>query len=140
MSEYRRYRRQPRQSTKALTAKIAMLASVATLAIGGLIAAQMAAGSDPSLGPKAASRANKSLDLQILERLLQRLSVRFKRLLLGFGRLLLRLERLLVLSAPGDQQHFLRRVTEQEEAIRGIGVAPISRCAARGGGAAEASP
>ena len=59
MSEYRSYRRQPRQSTKALTAKIAMLASVATLAIGGLIAAQMAAGSDPSLGPKAASRANK---------------------------------------------------------------------------------
>jgi hypothetical protein len=48
------------QSTKALTAKLAMLAVIATLAIGGLIAAQMAAGSDPSLGPKAADRANKT--------------------------------------------------------------------------------
>jgi hypothetical protein len=37
-----------------------MLAIVATLAIGGLIAAQMAAGSDPSLGPKAASRASRA--------------------------------------------------------------------------------
>ena len=37
-----------------------MLAIVATLAIGGLIAAQMAAGSDPSLGPKAANRATKA--------------------------------------------------------------------------------
>ena len=52
--------RAPRQSTKALTAKVAMLAVVATLAIGGLIAAQMAAGSDPALGPKAADRANKA--------------------------------------------------------------------------------
>ena len=52
--------RRLRQSTKALTAKLALLAVVATLAIGGLIAAQMAAGSDPSLGPKAADRANKA--------------------------------------------------------------------------------
>jgi hypothetical protein len=37
-----------------------LLAVIATLAIGGLIAAQMAAGSDPSLGPKAADRASKA--------------------------------------------------------------------------------
>jgi hypothetical protein len=60
MSEYRRYRRPPRQSTKALTAKLALFAIVATLAIGGLIAAQMAAGNDPALGPKAASRTKKA--------------------------------------------------------------------------------
>ncbi|HYU15711.1 MAG TPA: hypothetical protein VEL05_06560 [Candidatus Acidoferrum sp.] len=42
-----------------MTAKLAMLATVATLAIGGLIAAQMAAGQDPALGPKASARAKK---------------------------------------------------------------------------------
>ena len=52
--------RRPLPSTKSLTAKVAMLAVVATLAIGGLIAAQMAAGNDPSLGPKAAARASKA--------------------------------------------------------------------------------
>jgi hypothetical protein len=52
--------RRPLQSTGALTAKMALLAVIATLAIGGLIAAQMAAGSDPSLGPKAAARASKA--------------------------------------------------------------------------------
>jgi hypothetical protein len=43
-----------------LTAKLALLAVIATLAIGGLIAAQMAAGNDPALGPKAADPAGKS--------------------------------------------------------------------------------
>lgn len=51
--------RRPSQSTRALTAKVAMLAVIATLAIGGLIAAQMATGSDPALGPKAADRSHK---------------------------------------------------------------------------------
>jgi hypothetical protein len=57
MPEYRRYRRPARQSTKALTMRLALLAVVATLVIGGLIAAQMAAGNDPALGPKAVARA-----------------------------------------------------------------------------------
>ncbi len=57
----RRYStRRPVQSTKALTVKLATLGVVGTLAIGGLIAAQMAAGKDPSLGPKAAARAKKA--------------------------------------------------------------------------------
>jgi len=62
MSEYRRYRRPVRQSTRAMTAKLAALAIVATLVIGGLIAAQMAAGNDPALGPKAvaSTKTNKS--------------------------------------------------------------------------------
>jgi hypothetical protein len=60
MSGYRRYRRPARQSTKALTMKLALLAVVATLVIGGLIAAQMAAGNDPALGPKAVARAKKA--------------------------------------------------------------------------------
>ena len=70
MAEYRRdpryvprYRRYPsplRQTTSALTMKIVLLAVVATIAIGGLIAVQMAAGSDPALGPKAAARAKKA--------------------------------------------------------------------------------
>ena len=60
MSQYRRYRRPaPRQSTGALTTKLALLAVVGTLLIGGLIAAQMAAGNDPALGPKAIARAKK---------------------------------------------------------------------------------
>jgi hypothetical protein len=50
----------PIQSTKALTAKLAVLAIAATILIGGLIAAQMAAGNDPALGPKAAARAKKA--------------------------------------------------------------------------------
>ena len=50
----------PLQSTKALTAKLAILAVVPTLAIGGLIAAQMASGKDPALGPKLAKHAKKS--------------------------------------------------------------------------------
>ena len=60
MSGYRRYRRRARQSTSALTAKFTVLAIVATLLIGGLIAAQMATGDDPALGPKASARAKKS--------------------------------------------------------------------------------
>jgi hypothetical protein len=59
MSQYRRYRRGARQSTRALTAKFTALAIAATLAIGGLIASQMAAGDDPALGPKAAAKAKK---------------------------------------------------------------------------------
>jgi hypothetical protein len=53
MAEYRRYRRRPRSSTRAMTAKLVALAAAGTLAIGGLIAAEMAAGDDPALGPKA---------------------------------------------------------------------------------------
>ena len=60
MAHYRRYRRRARQSTRALTAKFTILAIVATLAIGGLIAAQMATGDDPALGPKAAAKAKKT--------------------------------------------------------------------------------
>jgi hypothetical protein len=50
----------PVQSTKALTTKLAMLSVAATILIGGLIAAQMAAGNDPALGPKAVARAKKA--------------------------------------------------------------------------------
>lgn len=60
MAQYRSYRRPPRQSTKALTVKLALLAVIGTLLIGGLIAAQMAAGNDPALGPKAVARAKKA--------------------------------------------------------------------------------
>jgi hypothetical protein len=60
MAEYRTYRRRPRQSTKALTAKLVALATAATLGIGGFIAAEMAAGDDPALGPKAAAQAKKT--------------------------------------------------------------------------------
>lgn len=58
----RRYRSTPRQpSTKALTARFAVLATIATLAIGGLLAAQMASRNDPALGPKARDQlASKS--------------------------------------------------------------------------------
>jgi uncharacterized membrane protein YgcG len=60
MTTYRRYRRPPlRQSTKSLTFKLTLLAVIATLAIGGLIATQMAAGNDPALGPKLAAKAKK---------------------------------------------------------------------------------
>jgi hypothetical protein len=59
MSGYRRYRRGARQSTRALTAKFTALAVVATLIIGGLLAAQMAGGNDPALGPKATTAAKK---------------------------------------------------------------------------------
>ena len=60
-AQRRRYTtHRPLQSTKALTAKLAILAVVPTLAIGGLIAAQMASGKDPALGPKAAKRAKKT--------------------------------------------------------------------------------
>ena len=55
-----RYARGPIQSTKALTLKLTMLAVVCSLMIGGLIATQMAAGSDPALGPKAAARAKQA--------------------------------------------------------------------------------
>ncbi len=59
--QQRRYStRRPVQSTKALTVKLATLGVVATLGVGGLIAAQMAAGKDPSLGPKASTRAKKT--------------------------------------------------------------------------------
>jgi hypothetical protein len=59
MAPYRRYRR-PLPSTKALTAKIVALAVAATLAIGGFLAVEMAAGDDPALGPKAVAQAKKS--------------------------------------------------------------------------------
>jgi hypothetical protein len=56
------YRRSigPRQSTRAVTAKLLVFAVVATLAIGLLIASQMASGNDPALGPKAVAQAKKS--------------------------------------------------------------------------------
>jgi hypothetical protein len=57
---YRRYPSPLRQSTSALTVKIVLVSVVATLVIGGMIAVQMAAGSDPALGPKAAARAKKA--------------------------------------------------------------------------------
>jgi hypothetical protein len=60
MAEYRSYRRRPRKSTRALTARLTALAVVATLIIGGLLAAQMAAGNDPALGPKATAGTKKS--------------------------------------------------------------------------------
>jgi|tagenome__1003787_1003787.scaffolds.fasta_scaffold20371770_1 hypothetical protein len=60
MAEYRRYRRRARQSTKVLMAKFTALAVAATLIIGGLLAAQMANGNDPALGPKATASAKKS--------------------------------------------------------------------------------
>jgi hypothetical protein len=60
-AQARRYTtNRPLQSTKSMTAKLAILGVVATLGIGGLIAAQMAAGRDPSLGPKAANRVKKT--------------------------------------------------------------------------------
>lgn len=60
-AQRRRYTtHRPVQSTKALTAKLAILAVVPTLAIGGLIAAQMASGKDPALGPKLAKHAKKN--------------------------------------------------------------------------------
>jgi hypothetical protein len=58
-SQRSRYSRGPQQSTKALTTKLVMLAVVGSLLIGGLIAAQMASGNDPALGPKAVARAKK---------------------------------------------------------------------------------
>ena len=60
MAEYRRYPSPLRQTTSALTVKIALLATLAALAIGGLIAVQMASGDDPALGPKAAAKAKKA--------------------------------------------------------------------------------
>lgn len=59
-SQRTRYSRGPVQSTKALTTKLVILAVVGSLLIGGLIAAQMASGNDPALGPKAVARAKKS--------------------------------------------------------------------------------
>src|SRR5512132_217044 len=59
-SQTRRYSRGPMQSTKAVTVKLTALAVIGTLLIGGLIAAQMATGNDPALGPKAAARAKKA--------------------------------------------------------------------------------
>lgn len=59
-SQTRRYSRGPVQSTKAVTVKLTALAVIGTLLIGGLIAAQMAAGNDPALGPKAVARAKKA--------------------------------------------------------------------------------
>ena len=55
------YRRSvgPRQSTSALTAKLLAFAVIASVAIGLLIASQMASGSDPALGPKATAQAKK---------------------------------------------------------------------------------
>lgn len=43
----------PSSSTSALTVKLLILAAIGSLLIAGLIAAQMASGNDPALGPKA---------------------------------------------------------------------------------------
>ena len=59
-SQTRRYSRGPVQSTKAVTVELTALAVIGTLLIGGLIAAQMAAGNDPALGPKAVAREKKA--------------------------------------------------------------------------------
>jgi hypothetical protein len=59
-SRRRRYSRGPAQSTKALTVRLTLLAVIGTLLVGGLIAAQMAAGNDPALGPKAVTQAKKA--------------------------------------------------------------------------------
>lgn len=59
-SSYRTRTVGPRQSTGALTAKLLVFAVIATVAIGLLIATQMASGSDPALGPKAVAQAKKS--------------------------------------------------------------------------------
>ncbi|HSD23181.1 MAG TPA: hypothetical protein VLB79_02520 [Solirubrobacterales bacterium] len=59
-SQQRRYTRGPLQSTRELTTKLTAFAVIATLVIGGLLAAQMAAGSDPALGPKAAAQTKKA--------------------------------------------------------------------------------
>src|SRR5512133_815426 len=59
-SRARRCSRGPVQSTKAVTVKLTVLAVIGTLLIGGLIAAQMAAGNDPALGPKAVAREKKA--------------------------------------------------------------------------------
>lgn len=59
-SQARRYSRGPVQSTKAVTVKLTVLAVIGTLLIGGLIAAQMAVGNDPALGPKAVAREKKA--------------------------------------------------------------------------------
>ena len=76
----RRYSaRQPLQSTKALTAKLATLAVVAALAIGGLIAAQMAVGKDPSLGPKAVPPSHRWLTTKNGTRGTRRSSPRLRR-------------------------------------------------------------
>jgi hypothetical protein len=56
---YRRYRR-PLPSTRAVTAKILALGLAAALGIGALISVEMAAGDDPTLGPKATATAKKS--------------------------------------------------------------------------------
>jgi hypothetical protein len=60
----RRYRAPApqRSSTAAITLRLVVLATVATLIIGGLLAVQMASGSDPALGPKATARAKKTKD------------------------------------------------------------------------------
>ncbi len=55
-----RHAQGPIRSTRALTMKLLALALVGTLLIGGLIAAQMASGSDPALGPKALAQAKRS--------------------------------------------------------------------------------
>ena len=55
-----RYGRGPLQSTKSLTMKLLVLSVVGTLLISGLIAAQMASGNDPALGPKAVAQAKRS--------------------------------------------------------------------------------
>lgn len=59
-SQQRTYKRGPAQSTRALTTKVTMFAVVATLVIGALLAAQMATGSDPALGPKATAQTKKA--------------------------------------------------------------------------------
>jgi uncharacterized membrane protein len=49
-----------RNSTAQITLRFVVLAAVATLIVGSLLAVQMANGSDPTLGPKAAAKAKKS--------------------------------------------------------------------------------
>lgn len=58
--ERARYGRGPVQSTRAVTMKLLVLSLVGTVLFGVLIAAQMASGNDPALGPKAVAQAKRS--------------------------------------------------------------------------------
>lgn len=49
--------RRRRISVRRLTARLAVLSAAAALAVGALLAVQMAHGSDPALGPKAQARS-----------------------------------------------------------------------------------
>ena len=66
----RRYSRGPIQSTKSLTVKLTMLAVVGTLLIGGLIAAQMAAGNDPGARPEGGRPSEEGVHQAVEQQLL----------------------------------------------------------------------